>query len=561
MKGYNIKVYTLGGAFIKTLNQTLIMSDLSFNSQINGGQWELRIRLNLPFSNSSIQKTNIIRLFVYDDNYPTGKNIYTWVIGNITRVADSSGDTIEVIALGLSSILAYTLFEESGSYLLTKNQETAETIRNIVDSFARKYQSYPSDWLIWYYPFKWNANDESWNGLNGTVSGATLTTDRFWTANRAYQFNGTSNYINMWNVLNIFKSNFSFSAWFKTTTAGWFQSIVTKSRAAWANWRYWVMFTGWQLYSFIDFDTWTSIWVVQTPEAPYIDGNWHNVVVTIKRTGNLTLYVDNVNKGTVDISMHANTNHTSTDKFGIWAYNNSTWTAFTQWFFNWAIWTVSVYNKELSTQEIQKIYLGWLIYYTANSIENTWITSNLTFEYSESLNAIRDTAKVTNYFWTVDPEGLLQFHPKTWGIGTTTHYLTLGDNVELVEVLEDSERVVNKYILEYAGGATVVVEDLTSQATYGIREKKEQNTSILDAPTATATANTFINENKDEKRRTRIVVNSKYNLESIKPGDLVTVRNLDYDIEVLQIIKIDYNPEQATLEVDEYSSFSKEVFT
>ncbi len=34
--------------------------------------------------------------------------------------------------------------------------------------------------LVACYPFNANAKDESGNGNNGTVSGATLTADRFW---------------------------------------------------------------------------------------------------------------------------------------------------------------------------------------------------------------------------------------------------------------------------------------------------------------------------------------------------------------------------------------------
>ena len=51
------------------------------------------------------------------------------------------------------------------------------------------------DGLVAYYPFNGNANDESGNGNNGTVYGATLTADRFGNPNSAYSFNGTSNYI------------------------------------------------------------------------------------------------------------------------------------------------------------------------------------------------------------------------------------------------------------------------------------------------------------------------------------------------------------------------------
>lgn len=43
-----------------------------------------------------------------------------------------------------------------------------------------------------YYAMKGNANDESINGRNGNVSGATLTTDKFDTADSAYEFDGSN---------------------------------------------------------------------------------------------------------------------------------------------------------------------------------------------------------------------------------------------------------------------------------------------------------------------------------------------------------------------------------
>ena len=46
--------------------------------------------------------------------------------------------------------------------------------------------------LVAYYPFSGNANDKSGNGNNGTVYGASLTTDRNGELNRAYSFNGES---------------------------------------------------------------------------------------------------------------------------------------------------------------------------------------------------------------------------------------------------------------------------------------------------------------------------------------------------------------------------------
>ena len=49
--------------------------------------------------------------------------------------------------------------------------------------------------LVAYYPFNGNANDESGNGNNGTVVGATLTTNHLGKADSAYAFNGSNTYI------------------------------------------------------------------------------------------------------------------------------------------------------------------------------------------------------------------------------------------------------------------------------------------------------------------------------------------------------------------------------
>jgi hypothetical protein len=53
----------------------------------------------------------------------------------------------------------------------------------------------PTNGLVGYWPFNSNANDESGNGNNGTVSGATVTTDRFGNPNSAYSFDGINDYI------------------------------------------------------------------------------------------------------------------------------------------------------------------------------------------------------------------------------------------------------------------------------------------------------------------------------------------------------------------------------
>jgi hypothetical protein len=64
-----------------------------------------------------------------------------------------------------------------------------------------------------YYPFSGNANDASGNNKNGTVVGATLTTDRFGKSNAAYYFDGTGVRIDVDNTFVIPNNNFTYALW------------------------------------------------------------------------------------------------------------------------------------------------------------------------------------------------------------------------------------------------------------------------------------------------------------------------------------------------------------
>jgi hypothetical protein len=66
--------------------------------------------------------------------------------------------------------------------------------------------------LVASYPFNGNANDAV-GGANGTVFGATITTDRFGNTGRAYNFNGTSDYIEA-AADNLPTGNSTISLWF-----------------------------------------------------------------------------------------------------------------------------------------------------------------------------------------------------------------------------------------------------------------------------------------------------------------------------------------------------------
>lgn len=82
----------------------------------------------------------------------------------------------------------------------------------ILDEYNNTYND-----LVLFLPFNGNANDESGNGNNGTVTGAALTQDRFGVGGQAYSFNGTDNFITIPDNPNLFSDELTISWWYKMT--------------------------------------------------------------------------------------------------------------------------------------------------------------------------------------------------------------------------------------------------------------------------------------------------------------------------------------------------------
>ncbi|MCH8902433.1 MAG: OmpA family protein [Bacteroidetes bacterium] len=71
-----------------------------------------------------------------------------------------------------------------------------------------------------YYPFSGNANDESGNGNDGIVIGASLTSDRFSNPNSAYYFDGVDDYIIIDGAARSL-TEYAICFWYNTTTLKW----------------------------------------------------------------------------------------------------------------------------------------------------------------------------------------------------------------------------------------------------------------------------------------------------------------------------------------------------
>ena len=210
---------------VKTVNSlgTIYGDDLTFTT------------LNLPTvsttSISSIQGISAIsggKISSDGGATVTGKGVCWNTTGsptisdNITNDGTGTGS----FASSLTGLLSYTTY-----YVRAYATNIVGTAYGNQLSFTTRGVP-PTNGLVAYYPFNGNANDASGNGNNGTVNGATLSTDRFGKLNSAYSFNGISDFIEIppstsINTANM--NNISISVWVNVNKFNGYNRIVNMS--------------------------------------------------------------------------------------------------------------------------------------------------------------------------------------------------------------------------------------------------------------------------------------------------------------------------------------------
>jgi len=198
-------------------------------------------------------------------------------------------------------------------------------------------------------------------------------------------------------------------------------------------------------------------------------------------------------------------------------------------------------------------YSEWLVSTYGSNI-------NIAYDYTKCFSSIADLVWLTQWYWTIKANWQVIFSQNPV---SATHKLTINKDIDEIITTEDSERMVNKYFLTY-NSWTNSGNDATSIATYWLRELKETNTNIGDSASANIAIASFLNKNKNLKKKTTIVVNKNYSyngtIETIKPWDTVKVLNFDYTIANLQIVKIDYTFDRLKIELEDFETLSKEIF-
>ena len=256
-------------------------------------------------------------------------------------------------------------FNAAGTYYLYRTTKLVSTNNVNLASYTSSLESnaatvtvstanlsqLPAAGIIANYRFDGNADDAASNNA-GTLQGAPAqSADRFNVANKAFSFNGSSDYVSTANSYNN-PNDFTISLWFKTaTTSGGkligFGNAQTGSSGQYD--RHIYMNNAGQIY----FGVYPNTVVTVNSSASYNDDTWHLATATLSAAG-MVLYVDGVQVGS---------NSTTTvgqDYVGYWriAYDNcSGWTSSpSNFYFNGRLDDVLIYSRALSAGEVGVLY-------------------------------------------------------------------------------------------------------------------------------------------------------------------------------------------------------------
>lgn len=250
----------------------------------------------------------------------------------------------------------------------------------------------PTTGLVGYYPFTGNANDYSGNNLNGTVSGATLTTDRFGNPNCAYSFNGATSYIGI-NGFNC-PNDWSISFWFLSNSTTAFDMEYLIGTGTGVPWGKGVgisgggnaEITGKKIITY-DGNSATGNWALG---SDYVNALWYHVVV-VDSASYHHVFVNDVRYPDALLNDVNLTNLSIGKRMDNFFY------------FNGKIDDICFYDRVLDDSEVYALYTDGLCFQTITVTDTLIINANITgFNPVTYDNTIKIYPNPTNDHITID---------------------------------------------------------------------------------------------------------------------------------------------------------------
>jgi hypothetical protein len=237
-----------------------------------------------------------------------------------------------------------------------------DEIQTLYDSYDPVVQvSDNQKGLMAHWKFDGNAKDSTPYGNDGTVSGAALAADRKGQSDKAYSFNGESDY---WIVdygsgskpEELKLEQFTVSAWVKANSFPSNNVYIATDREGCGRHNYLLSLgNGYPQIQFIEDESSPHQWRSAVASQQIATGNWYHLAGSYNGQ-NLIIYINGTEKGNTEIvSTPEDDNNSASFKVG---YSNCIHSSITNYFEGF-IDDVRVYSRALSEDEIQTLYEGY----------------------------------------------------------------------------------------------------------------------------------------------------------------------------------------------------------
>ncbi len=314
------------------------------------------------------------------------------------------------------------------------------TLGLTVATMAQSVPSYvPTNGLVGWWPFNGNANDESGNGNNGTVNGATLTTDRIGNLNNAYSFDGINDDIYLSNQTSLGSQNiFSISMWININSYGSAQQSLDYSTIYMKN-NPWYSTAGWSLLLNRDINNINSrgINLYIAGSSPYIFpfnfqiNTWYHVVLTINNN-TAKLYINNTLINSISGIQNLPINTT-----GSYIGNGNTQVS-ASYLFLGKFDDIGLWNSALTQQEITNLYNANIVGINETSRDNVF---SVFPNPAQSLINIKADSKLIGEIYTIyDNTGRAVLTGKLHSQNTTIELGNLSGGIYMFSVGENMKQ-------------------------------------------------------------------------------------------------------------------------
>ena len=171
-KRFLLKVYDKSWVFKETISPKRITNDISFTSQLNWWQGEIRFWYAVDYTDTQnnnlrddfgydwIKHWDIIKLYLDIKWWEQGKHIYTGYISKIKRTWNDRWNVLEFTALWLWTLFTKILYQHNWGLQFIENDNPTNILQRIVNKVNIYYPFFTliSDTYTW-----WNINIELTN--------------------------------------------------------------------------------------------------------------------------------------------------------------------------------------------------------------------------------------------------------------------------------------------------------------------------------------------------------------------------------------------------------------